>query len=89
MIDPPGWSPLCGDNPACSMSSPPVPHVTRPLQAARTAAGRYEAVGLLVRVGFGIAAFTPPAYRRGRLPRPSMKSHLGDGFALRCFQRLS
>ncbi len=30
-----------------------------------------EGVGLLVRVGFGIAAFTPPAYRRGSLPRPS------------------
>ena len=50
---------------------------------------RNERFGLLVRVGFGVAAFTPPAYRRGRLPRPSWRSHLGDGFALRCFQRLS
>ena|GEM_PF-3143361 len=51
--------------------------------------GKRKGFGLLVRVGFAIADFTPPAYRRGRLPRPSTKSHLGDGFALRCFQRLS
>ena len=30
-----------------------------------------EDVGLLVQVGFDIAAFRPPAYRRGSLPRPS------------------
>ena len=30
-----------------------------------------EDVGLLVQVGFDIAAFTPPAYQRGSLPRPS------------------
>ena len=45
--------------------------------------------GLLVRVGFAITDFTPPAYLRRSLQRPSWKSHLGDGFALRCFQRLS
>ena len=48
-----------------------------------------EDVGLLVQVGFDIAAFRPPAYQRGSLPRPSQMSHLEDGFALRCFQRLS
>ena len=32
-----------------------------------------EVFGLLVQVGFGIAAFTPPAYRRGSLPRPSVE----------------
>ena len=45
--------------------------------------------GLLVRVGFAVTGFTPPAYRRRSLQRPLTKSHLGDGFALRCFQRLS
>ena len=30
-----------------------------------------EDVGLLVQVGFGITVFTPPAYQRGSLPRPS------------------
>ena len=49
----------------------------------------YEAFGLLVQIGFDIAAFTPSAYQRGSLPRPSWKSHLEAGFALRCFQRLS
>jgi hypothetical protein len=40
-----------------------------------------------------IAALPPAAYRRGRLPRPFVLAdwnvHLGAGFALRCFQRLS
>ena len=48
-----------------------------------------EDLGLLVQVSFDITAFTLPAYQRGSLPRPSLKSHLEDGFALRCFQRLS
>ena len=30
-----------------------------------------EDVGLLVQLGFDITAFTPPAYQRGSLPRPS------------------
>ena len=30
-----------------------------------------EDVGLLVPLGFDITAFTPAAYRRGSLPRPS------------------
>ena len=89
MIDPHDSSPLRGQSRLQYVFSACAPCVRRPLQAARPAAGRYEAFGLLVRVGFGIAAFTPPAYPRGGLPRPSMKSHLGDGFALRCFQRLS
>ena len=29
-----------------------------------------KALGQLVRLGYGISAFTPAAYRRGRLPRP-------------------
>ncbi len=48
-----------------------------------------EDFGLLVQVSFDITVFTLPAYQRGGLPRPSLKSHLEDGFALRCFQRLS
>ena len=48
-----------------------------------------EGLGLLVQVSFDITVFTLPAYQRGSLPRPSLKSHLEDGFALRCFQRLS
>ena len=49
----------------------------------------FEDLGLLVQVDCAIADSTSPAYQRGSLPRLSMKSHLGDGFALRCFQRLS
>ena len=37
------------------------------------ASARGEGFGLLVQVGFGIAAFTPPAYLRGSLPRPSVE----------------
>ena len=48
-----------------------------------------EDVGLLVPLGFDITAFTPAAYQRGGLPRPLKMTHLEDGFALRCFQRLS
>ena len=48
-----------------------------------------EDVGLLVPLGFDITAFTPAAYQRGSLPRPLKMTHLEDGFALRCFQRLS
>ena len=48
-----------------------------------------EDVGLLVQLGFDITAFTPTAYQRGSLPRPLKMTHLEDGFALRCFQRLS
>ena len=40
-----------------------------------------------------ITAIPPAAYQRGRLPRPfgiaAWSIHLGAGFALRCFQRLS
>ena len=48
-----------------------------------------KAFGLLVPLGFAIADFAPAAYRRRRLRRPSRRSNLGAGFALRCFQRLS
>ena len=48
-----------------------------------------KALGLLVLLGFAIADFTPAAYRRCRLQRPSGRSYLEVGFALRCFQRLS
>ena len=48
-----------------------------------------EDVGLLVQVSYDITAFTLPAYQRGSLPRPLKMTHLEDGFALRCFQRLS
>jgi len=56
------------------------------LAAARIQPG---AIGLLVLLGFGVTAFTPAAYQRGSLPRPSRRPHLGEGFALRCLQRLS
>ena len=45
--------------------------------------------GQLVTLGFGVTTFTPASYRRHRLWRPSKKSYLVAGFALRCFQRLS
>ena len=48
-----------------------------------------EVFGILVPIDFDITAFRSSAYQRGSLPRPSWKSHLEDGFALRCFQRLS
>ena len=48
-----------------------------------------EVFGILVQIDFDIAAFRSSAYQRSRLLRPSWKSHLEDGFALRCFQRLS
>ena len=48
-----------------------------------------KAFGQLVQLGFDVAVFTPAAYRRGSLPRPSWSPHLVAGFALRCFQRLS
>ena len=34
---------------------------------------RIEVFGLLVPLGFDIAAFTPAAYLRGSLPRPSVE----------------
>ena len=48
-----------------------------------------EALGQLVALGFGVAAFTPAPYQRRSLRRPSRSPNLADGFALRCFQRLS
>ena len=33
-----------------------------------------EVFGILVQIGFDIAAFTPSAYQRGSLPRPSMEN---------------
>ena len=65
-----------------------LPHLPRCCRSS-TVSDTEEDSGLLVQVSFDITAFTLPAYQRGRLPRPSMKSHLEDGFALRCFQRLS
>ena len=48
-----------------------------------------ETFGQLVALGFGVAAFTPAPYQRRSLRRPSRSPNLADGFALRCFQRLS
>ena len=50
--------------------------------------------GQLVRLGSRLTPLAPAAYRRGSLPRPSGclrsgSAHLGVGFPLRCFQRLS
>ena len=50
---------------------------------------RVETFGQLVALGFGVAAFTPAPYQRRSLRRPSRSPNLADGFALRCFQRLS
>ena len=33
-----------------------------------------KAFGQLVQLGFDVAVFTPAAYRRGSLPRPSVES---------------
>ena len=48
-----------------------------------------KAFGQLVQLGYDVTAFTPAAYRRPRLGRPSWRSHLAAGFVLRCVQRLS
>ena len=45
--------------------------------------------GQLVALGFDVTVFTPAPYQRRSLRRPSGSSHLAEGFALRCFQRLS
>ena len=49
----------------------------------------HETFGQLVRLGFDVTVFTPASYQRRSLRRPSWSSNLVDGFALRCFQRLS
>ena len=48
-----------------------------------------ERLGQLVALGFDVAVFTPAPYRRPSLGRPSWNPNLAEGFALRCFQRLS
>ena len=48
-----------------------------------------KAFGQLVQLGFDVAVFTPAAYQRRSLRRPSWSPNLVAGFALRCFQRLS
>ena len=48
-----------------------------------------KAVGILVLLGWDIAALTPATYLRRSLQRPSWRSYLGEGFVLRCFQHLS
>jgi hypothetical protein len=37
-------------------------------------------IGLLVLLGFGVAAFAPAAYRRSSLLRPSMEASSWGGF---------
>ena len=59
------------------------------LQSRPASAVVKKAFGLLVQLGSYVAVFTPAAYQRSILLRPSRKTHLGAGFALRCFQRLS
>ena len=48
-----------------------------------------KAFGILVLLGWDIAALAPATYRRRSLQRPSWRSYLGEGFVLRCFQHLS
>ena len=48
-----------------------------------------KAFGILVLLGWDIAALTPATYLRRSLQRPSGRSYLGEGFVLRCFQHLS
>ena len=48
-----------------------------------------KTIGQLVQLGYDVTAFTPAAYQRPRLGRPSGRSHLAAGFVLRCIQRLS
>src|SRR5690606_16462579 len=47
-----------------------------------------QVFGQLVPLGYAVACPTPAAYRRRRLRRPSWKSNLGVGFALRRVQRI-
>ena len=48
-----------------------------------------KALGILVLLGWDIAALAPATYLRRSLQRPSGRSYLGEGFVLRCFQHLS
>ena len=48
-----------------------IPLYFHPLSPEQAKTHTEEDVGLLVQVGFDITAFTPPAYQRGSLPRPS------------------
>ena len=48
-----------------------------------------KSLGQLVTLGCDVTIYTPASYQRHRLWRPSGKSNLVAGFALRCFQRLS
>ena len=48
-----------------------------------------KAIGILVLLGWDIAALAPATYLRRSLQRPSGRSYLGEGFVLRCFQHLS
>ena len=58
-------------------------------RSARCVAFARKAVGILVLLGWDIAALTPATYLRRSLQRPSWRSYLGEGFVLRCFQHLS
>ena len=51
--------------------------------------GDRQPFGRLVALGCGVTAYTPAPYLRRGLRRPSRRSSLAAGFALRCFQRLS
>ena len=80
------------DNIDAESGSPPSNSKYEPAPSAAilTARGsRHETFGQLVRLGFDVTVFTPASYQRRSLRRPSWSSNLVDGFALRCFQRLS
>ena len=48
-------------------------------QERDTSRRRNETYGQLVRVGFAVAGFAPPAYRRGSLPRPLNGDLISEG----------
>ena len=48
-------------------------------QERDTSRRRNETYGPLVRVGFAVAGFAPPAYRRGSLPRPLNGDLISEG----------
>ena len=79
VISAPGFAPLMAALRGCS----------QPDLAAGCGALARKAIGILVLLGWDIAALAPATYLRRSLQRPSGRSYLGEGFVLRCFQHLS
>lgn len=77
--------PPCGENIFCPLSrvlclASQVSSLYMTCLSEYAAVPRTQALGLLVPLGFAIAGFTPAAYRRRRLRRPSVEVPSRRGF---------